>query len=148
MTESRQANPIPEIPLNAELEAGTNIWTPSGIEYVQSWVVGRNPESGRSMVKHEFRFTFRGEVRFFGVLAQDDDSPAQIEDMVGNMVIREAKRIIETLQERGSKLVPEQIAENIPIRRELAAAMRDYIRYARRRAKTTTGRVYQPGVAV
>ena len=64
------------------------------------------------------------------------------------MVIREAKRIVETLQARGSKLVPEDVATNIPIRRELAAVMRDYIRMARKRAQTTTGRIYQPAVAI
>jgi hypothetical protein len=139
---------VPVIPINAPQDAGTNLWTPTGIEHVVSWVVERNPESGRSLVKHEFRFTFRGETRFFGVLAMDNDSPDQIEDMVGNMVIREARRVIETQQKRGSKLVLEDVTANIQIRRELAAAMRDYIRYARRRAGTTTGRVYQLGVNV
>ena len=147
MTDARQANPIETIPLLAPREVGNAIWTPTGVEHINSWVVKRD-EDRRAMVKHEFRFTFRGETRFFGILAYEGESQDQIEEMVGNMVIREAKRIIETLQKRGSKLVPEQIAENIPIRRELAAAMREYIRYARKRAGTTTGRIYQPGVAV
>jgi len=30
----------------------------------------------------------------------------------------------------------------------LAAVMRDYVRMARKRAQTTTGRVYQPAVAI
>lgn len=145
---TRQANPIPEIPLNAEQEVGNNLWTPDGLEYVQSWVVGKSQESSMRVLKHEFRLTFKGEARFFGIVAMEDDSPAQIEDLAANMVIREAKRIIETLQKRGSKLVPEQVAENIPIRRELAAVMRDYIKHARRRAQTTTGRLYQPAVSV
>ena len=148
MSESRQANPILEIPLDAPRDASSALWTPDGLEHVQSWVCARDKASGRFMVKHEFRLTWKGEVRYFGVLAQDDDSPDQIEDMAASMVLREAKRIIETLQERGSKLVPEDVATNIPIRRELAAVMRDYIKAARKRAQTTTGRVYQPAVAV
>ena len=148
MSESRQANPIPEIPLFADTDAATNLWTPDGLEHVQSWTVGREPSSGRFMVKHEFRLTWKGEVRYFGILAQDNDSPDQIEDLAAEMVIREAKRIIETLQARGSKLIPEDVATNIPIRRELAAVMRDYVRMARKRAQTTTGRIYQPAVGV
>ena len=148
MSESRQANPIETITFDVPLDATTNLWTPDGLEHVQSWAVARDKASGRFMVKHEFRLTWKGEVRYFGVLAQDNDSPDQIEDLAAEMVIREALRIIETLQERGSKLVPEDVATNIPIRRELAAVMRDYIKAARKRAQTTTGRVYQPAVAV
>jgi len=138
-----QANPIPEIPLNADKEAGNGLWTPDGLELVQSWVVGKAPEGNVNVLKHEFRLSYKGEVRYFGVVALEGESPAQIEDLAASMMIREAKRIIETLQKRGSKLLPEQIANEIPIRRELAAVMRDYLRAAKKRAGTTTGRVYQ-----
>ena len=150
MSESRQANPIAEIPLGADKDIGNSLWTPDGLEHVQSWRVASEDRGiGRAhMIKHEFRFTFKGEIRYFGVLAPEDESPAAIDEMVGNMVLREARRIIEALQARGSKLVPEDVATNIPIRRELAAVMRDYIKHARKRAQTTTGRVYQPAVAI
>lgn len=143
MSATRQANPIPEIPLNVPTEAGNTLWTPSGLEHVQSWVVGKVESTGARVFKHEFRLTFKGEVRYFGIVAHENASPDQIEDLAAGMVEREAKRILDELQKRGSKLVPEEITNNIPIRRELAAVMRDYIRHARRRAKTTTGRLYQ-----
>lgn len=143
MAEARQANPIEAIPEGAAVDVGMALWTPDGLEYIQSWLI---EEKGYRGVKHEFRFTYKGEVRYFGILDTINSTPAQVEDLAGEMVIREAKRIIETLQARGSKLVPEQVTNDIPIRRELAAVMREYIRHARRRAQTTTGRLYQPAI--
>ena len=60
MSESRQANPILEIPLDAPRDASSALWTPDGLEHIQSWVCAREPASGRFMVKHEFRLTWKG----------------------------------------------------------------------------------------
>ena len=121
-----------------------DLWLPDGLEYVQSW------EVASGILKHEFRFAFKGEVRFFGVVGEKDCTDSQIEDMAAGMAGREAERIIELLQKSGSKLLPEQLAEqnHWDIRRELAAIWRDYIQYARKRAETTTGRIYQAGISV
>lgn len=137
---------IPE----ASVTDRVDLWLPDGLEYIQSWELDTDQPSGSRSLKHEFKFTFKGETQYFGVVAERGCSDDQIEDMAAGMAAREADRIIETLQKRGSKLIPEQLAEPDywHLRRELAAIWRDFIQYARKRAETTTGRIYQSGVTL
>ena len=126
------------------------LWTPDGVDYVQSWepVPGFVSEEGERVFKHEFRLSFKGETQMFGVMAEESTSDAQIEDMAAKVSETTAKQIIERLQRRGSKLIPEELAKkgNWDVRRELASVWRDYIGSAKRRAASTTGKIYYSGI--
>ena len=127
--------------------AGTDLWTPDGVEYVQSWHVGKTGEDGWDVYKHEFRLTYRGETEMFGVLAEESASEAQIEDTAAWTAERSMRKIVERLQQRGSKLVPEMLADrqNWDVRRDVAAMFRDFRSYMNKRRESTSGRIYYPG---
>ena len=60
-----------------------------------------------------------------------------------------AIKILEKLQKRGSKLVPEKLAlkEYTDLRRDVAGAFRDYISHAKRRSQSSTGKIYFKGIS-
>ncbi len=145
-----------EIPLGSPLfapDATRHIWTPTEIEYLHSWVVEpepgwRLPETGEAVVKHEFKFTYRGETVYFGVVGPESTPDSQIEDNAGALAEREAIQVDERLSKRGNKLLPEQLAEQQywDQRRDLAGAMRDMIKHAKKRAASTNGRLFYAGL--
>ena len=138
--------PAVRIPNNATVDAGNSIWTPTEVKYLQSWLV--HQEGVRKAVKHEFVLTYRGEEVTFGVIAEEDEGDSLIEDMVASLAEREMVRIEERQQKRAGRLIPEDLADkqHLKVRRELAAAMRDYIAAARKRATFTTGKRYFVGI--
>lgn len=129
------------------VEQRTELWTPSGLEYVQSWFVGKS-EGGMEVVKHEFKLTFMGQIKFFGVAAESDISDAHIEDAAAVMAEGAMREIMGTIRERGRKLTPEEMAlpENRDVRRDFAATLRDFRAYAKKRRESTTGKLYFAGV--
>jgi hypothetical protein len=136
------------VPRGAVIDDRTGYLAPDGVQYVQSWLVGRAGESGEKVFKHEFCLTFRGEVEMFGVLAEESASESQVEDMAAWVSERSAAKIAERLERRGSRLVPEDLAKrkNWDARRELAAIWRDYRRWAKRRRSGAGKRIYLPPV--
>lgn len=133
-------------------DSGTinGLWTPDSVQYLQSWLVGKIGETGERVFKHEFRLSYKGETENFGVMAEESASDAQIEDMAAWVSERTVAKIIDRLQRRGSRLVPEQLAgrENARVRRDLAAIWRDMRKSAAKRRESTTGRIYFPGATV
>lgn len=131
-------------------ETGTigGLWTPDHVEYIQSWVVGQIAEGGERVFKHEFKLSYKGETEMFGVLAEESVSDSQIEDMAAGVSERAAAKIVERLQRRGSKLIPEQLAErqHWDVRRDLAAIWRDLRKHNKRRRESSTGKIYFPGI--
>ncbi len=123
------------------------LWTPDSVEYVQSWHVGKTGEDGWDVYKHEFRLKYRGETEMFGVLAEASASDAQIEDTAAWTAERSMQAIVERLQRRGSKLIPEALSEreNWDVRRDLAAMFRDFRAYMSKRRQSSIGRIYFPG---
>jgi hypothetical protein len=136
------------VPRGAVIDERTGYLAADGVEYVQSWLVGRTGETGERVFKHEFRLNFRGESEMFGVLAEESASEAQIEDMAAWVSERSAAKIAERLERRGGRLVPEDLAKrkNWDARRELAAIWRDYRRWAKRRRAGGGKRIYLPQV--
>lgn len=130
------------------LHASTDLWTPDGVEYVQSWYVGTTGEDGWNVYKHEFKLTYRGETEYFGVLAEASASESQIEDTAAWTAERSMQKIVEKLQRRGSKLVPEQLAEkdNWDVRRDLAGFFRDFRSHMKKRRESSGGKVYYSGL--
>ena len=136
------------VPHGAVIDDRTGYTAADGVEYVQSWLVGRTGESGERVFKHEFRLTYRGESEMFGVLAEESASDAQIEDMAAWVSERSAKKIAARLDRRGSRLVPEDLAlrQNWDARRDLAAIWRDYRKWSKRRRSGSGKKIYLPAV--
>ena len=124
------------------------MWTPTGVEYIQSWVVGKTEEDGITAIQHEFMLTFRGAKKIFNVLAEGDASEAHIEDMAAAVAERTMQQIIEREQELAGRLTPGDLAktEHTAHRRELAAALRDFRKSQKRRRQSSTGKLYFPGL--
>lgn len=135
------------VPVGAVVDDRTGFVTPDGVRYVQSWLVGRAPENGERVFKHEFRLTLRGESEMFGVLAEETASDRQIEDIAAWVSERTAAKIVERMHRRGNRLAPEQLAssENWQARRELAAIWRDYRKWSKRVRAGGGAKVYVPG---
>ena len=130
-----------------------SLWTPDAIEYIQSWRIEEDgvpviTEDGRTVFKHEFRLSYRGESEFFGVLAEDDASDAQVEDMAAATAERALQKIEERLQRRADRATPEQLADPAywDRRRDLAAVWRDFLKHAKKRRASSNGKLYYPGI--
>ncbi len=141
------AQPEIFVPSGAVIDDRTGFVTADGVRYVQSWLVGRAPENGERVFKHEFRLIYRGESEMFGVLAEESASDSQVEDLAAWVSQRTASKIHERLQRRGSSLTPEQLAnpKHWDARRELAGIWRDYRKWSKRVRSGGTARVYVPG---
>lgn len=141
------AQPEIYVPGRAVIDERTGFATVDGVQYIQSWLVGRAPENGERVFKHEFRLIFKGESEMFGVLAEESASESQVEDLAAWVSERTAAKILDRLQRRGSRLVPEQLAnsENWDARRELAAIWRDFRKWSERKRSGGTARLYVPG---
>lgn len=138
------------VPDGATIDERTGYVTADGIEYVQSWLVGYAPENDERVFKHEFRLSFKGEVEMFGVLAEESASESQVEDMAAWVSERTTAKIIERLQRRGSRLTPEQLADqnHWDARRELAAIWRDFRMWSKRKRSGAGRKLYVPGVSL
>lgn len=136
------------VPDKAE-DATASFWTSTEVEYIQSWVLGKEEESNERVLKHEFKLNYKGQVEMFGVVAEESAPESQIEDMAARVAERSAIKILEKLQKRGSKLVPEKLAlkEYTDLRRDVAGAFRDYISHAKRRSQSSTGKIYFKGIS-
>jgi len=123
------------------------LWTPDGLVHVGSDDLGRDGE-GQTATSHKFEanFTINGR-RYptaFAVVTTSDDSWDNIEDMAAAMAERELERMIIRDQKRSGQLRPDELDR--AMKDEVAAALRDFRAAARKRAKTTTKRVYHQGL--
>lgn len=140
------------VPFGHEAGTNNNIWTPTNVRYIQSWVVGEyhDQDTGNleRVLKHEFELSFMGMKKTFGVMAEESASDAQIEDLAGGVVERTAKQIEEQVQKIGGRLRPEDLAErsNWGKRRDVAGAFREYRKWAKRRRASSTGKTIYKGL--
>ena len=134
-------------PQGAE-DATTSIWTPTEVRYIQSWVVGEAEESKVRAIKHEFVLNYMGETEYFGVLAEEGCSEAQIEDMAAGTLERVAANIVENRQRRSGKKAPEYYASkaNVSERHDLAEAFRDFKKDSAKRRASSNNRIFYPGL--
>ncbi len=125
----------------------SELWTPDGVEYIQSWKVGTS-EDGVDVLKHEFKLSYRGETEFFGVVAVADEGESIIEDNAAWTAEHSIQKINERLQKIGSALRPEELAlkKNTSHRRELAAIFRDFRKHQQKRRESTGGKIYYAGL--
>lgn len=129
-------------------DATRNIWTPTEVRYIQSWVVGKTGEDNLRAIKHEFLLNYKGQVEYFGVMAEEGCSEAQIEDMAANVLERTVEVMDEKRQILTGKKTPEYYTktENIWERHDLAEAFRDFKKDAAKRRTSTNNRIYYPGL--
>jgi hypothetical protein len=134
-------------PQGAE-DVTADIWTPTEVQYIQSWIVGEAEESKVRAFKHEFRLVYKGQVEYFGVLAEEGCSEAQIEDMAANTLERTAKYMDLATQQKGGKKTAEYYAkdENVWERHDLAEAFRDFKKDTAKRRASSNNRIFYPGL--
>lgn len=134
-------------PQGAE-DVSTTIWTPTEVQYIQSWVVGEAKESKTRAIKHEFRLIYKGQIEYFGVLAEEGCSEAQIEDMAANTLDRTIDAMELKAQQLDGKKTAEYYSkpENMWDRHDLAEAFRDFKKESARRRASSNNRIYYPGL--
>jgi hypothetical protein len=134
-------------PQGAE-DVSTSLWTPTEVQYIQSWVVGEASEIKVRAIKHEFRLLYKGEVEYFGVLAEEGCSEAQIEDMASGVLDRTVDTMELRRQQMGSKKTAEYYAkpENMWDRKDLAEAFRDFKKDSAKRRASSNNRIFYPGL--
>ena len=114
------------------------LWTPSGAVPLGAASVGRNKETGSPIVAHTIllkakdRFGKEHKMRV-QVLADEDTSQAEIEDMMANA----AERFLEEVREKYDKR-PATAAEM----KHAGKALNDFLQYRTRRRESTTGKIY------
>ena len=124
------------------------LWTPDGLNHVGSDNLGQDVETGATATSHKFEanFTINGR-RYptaFAVATTSDDSWDNIEDMAAAMAERELERMIIRDQRRSGQLRPDELDR--AMKDEVAGCLRDFRAAARKRAATTTKRVYHQGL--
>jgi len=134
-------------PQGAE-DVSASIWTPTNVQYIQSWIVGEVEESKTRAIKHEFRLEYMGETEYFGVLAEEGCSESQIEDMAAGVMERVAANIVEKQQRRSVKKTPEYYSNkaNISERHDLARAFREFKKESAKRRASSNNRIFYPGL--
>lgn len=143
---------VPIVPENAESGVSNTLWTPTNVQYIHSWLVGRSTQQEAGNIervwKHEFALTHMGQTKYFGVLAEESASDKQIEDLAAFTSERTMRQIEIQVQVTNGRLRPEDLAErkNWQTRRDLAGAWRQYRRWAKKRRASTTGRTIYKGV--
>ena len=116
------------------------LWTPTGASYSGLAPLGRNAETGGSIVRH--KFTLRAKDRFgrehrtrVEILADEDTSQNQIEEMMGNA----AESFMEEVRTKYTKRPPTQDE-----RKQIAQALEAFrVSAAMRRGRTNSVRYYQ-----
>ena len=134
-------------PQGAE-DVSTSLWTPTEVQYIQSWIVGEAAESKVRAIKHEFRLRYKGEIEYFGVLAEEGCSEAQIEDMAAGVLDRTVDAMELRRQQMGNKKTAEYYAkpENMWDRHDLAEAFRDFKKDSAKRRASSNNRIFYPGL--
>ena len=114
------------------------LWTPSGTTPLGVSPVGHNTETGSTIVTHTVllkakdRFGKEHKMRV-QILADDDTSQSEIEDMMGNAAERFIKEVREKYDKRPAT------AEEM---KHAGKALDDFLKYRTRRRNSTTKKIY------
>ena len=129
-------------------DATRSVWTPTNVQYIQSWVAGTPGEDSLRAIKHEFKLNYMGETEYFGVLAEEGCSEAQIEDMAAGVMERVAATIVEKQQRKDGKKTPEYYANkaNLSERHDLAEAFRDFKKDTAKRRASSNNKIFYQGL--
>ena len=114
------------------------LWTPAGAVPLGAASVGNNKETGSTIVAHTIllkakdRFGKEHKMRV-QVLADDDTTQSEVEDMMANA----AERFLEEVREKYDKRPA--TAEEM---KHAGKALDDFLKYRTRRRDSTTGKIY------
>jgi len=116
----------------------SDLWIPTGSALSGALPVGRNAETGGHIVSHEltvkatdkFGKVHKQKVR---VLADDNTSQAEIEEMMGHA----AENFIRDVRERYDKRPPTEEE-----RKKIGHSLNEYLSYRTRRRESTVNKIY------
>ena len=119
----------------------TDLWIPPGSTYQGMAPVGRNAETGDSVVCHELKVVFTDvwgveHKQIIRVLADSDTSQAHIDEMFGNAT---EKWLEESRQKYNRRPATKEE------RKEAGKALNEILKHRTLRQESTTGRIYFKG---
>ena len=118
------------------------LWTPAGAAYNGIVPVGRNAETGSRIVTHQLRVEAKdrfGKVhkQIIRVLADDETSQAEIEDMMGHA----AESFVAEVREKYTKRPP-----TADERKQIGKALNDFLKHRTKRRASSSNRIYFRGI--
>jgi hypothetical protein len=118
------------------------LWTPTGGAYNGIVPVGRNAETGSRIVTHQLRVEAKdrfGKVhkQIIRVLADDETSQAEIEDMMGHA----AESFVAEVREKYTKRPP-----TADERKQIGKALNDFLKHRTKRRASSSNRIYFRGI--
>ena len=119
-----------------------DLWTPTGAAYNGIVPVGRNAETGSRIVTHQLRVEAKdrfGKVhkQIIRVLADDETSQAEIEDMMGHA----AESFVAEVREKYTKRPP-----TADERKQMGKALNDFLKHRTKRRASSSNRIYFRGI--
>ena len=122
-----------------------DLWTPPGMDLVAVDALGQILESQTQAFGYRaaYRCPECGETRPMTVAASEEDSIANIEDILGAAMERDWQtHVIKYHQYKGTRLSPREAMKDEHTKRELAGTLRDWRDHAKKRAESSTGKIY------
>ena len=120
----------------------TELWTPAGTAYNGIIPAGRNVETGSRIVSHQMRVEAKdrwGKVhkQIIRVLADDETSQSEIEDMMGHA----AESFVAEVREKYTKRPP-----TADERKQIGKALNDFLKHRTKRRASSSNRIYFRGI--
>ena len=120
----------------------TELWAPAGTAYNGIIPAGRNMETGSQIVSHQIRVEAKdlfGKVhkQIIRVLADDETSQSEIEDMMGHA----AENFVAEVREKYTK---RPATENE--RKQIGKALNEYLNNRTKRRESTSNKIYFEGI--
>ena len=114
------------------------LWTPAGAVPLGTAPVGLNKETGSRIVSHELKVEAKdrfGKVhkQIIRVLADEDTSQAEVEDMIGHSTENFVKKVREKYNKR-----PATVTE----RKQAGKALNEFLKHRTKRRESTSNRIY------
>lgn len=125
--------------------SNSTIWTPDGMDIVATDALGVILESQTQALGYTaaYRCHVCKEIQSMTVAASEEDSQANIEDILGAAMERDyEKHVIGWHQYKGNRMSPREAMKDERTRKELAGAIRDWRSAAKKRSKSSTGKIY------
>jgi hypothetical protein len=118
------------------------LWTPAGTVRLGTDPVGRNAETGSRIVSHQLRVEAKdrfGKVhkQIIRVLADDETSQAEIEEMMGNAT----ESFVAEVRVKYTKRAPTEDE-----RKQIGKALNEFLKYRTKRRASTSNRIYFNGI--
>ena len=116
----------------------TELWTPAGTAYNGIIPAGRNAETGSRIVTHQLRVEAKdrfGKVhkQVIRVLADDDTSQSEIEDMMGHAT----ETFVAEVREKYTKRPPTEDE-----RKQIGKALNEFLKNRTKRRESTSNKIY------